>query len=96
MNSKYGVRRSTHVQVNERRLQTFLSLYLKILPLDVADVVAAGRIRADLETRKQPIGPFDTLIAGQALARNLTLITANVREFSRIKQLRWQDWALKR
>jgi len=90
------VRRSTHVQVNERRLQTFLSLYLKILPLDVADVVAAGRIRADLETSKQPIGPFDTLIAGQALARNLTLITANVREFSRIKQLRWQDWALKR
>lgn len=90
------MRRSTHVQVNERRLQTFLSLYLKILPLDVADVVAASRIRADLETRKQPIGPFDTLIAGQALARNLTLITANVREFSRIKQLRWQDWALKR
>jgi tRNA(fMet)-specific endonuclease VapC len=39
------------------------------------------------------IGPYDTLIAGQALARQLTLVTANVSEFSRVKGLSWQDWA---
>jgi tRNA(fMet)-specific endonuclease VapC len=39
-----------------------------------------------------PIGPFDTLIAGQALARGMTLVTANMREFSRVEGLRLEDW----
>ena len=40
-----------------------------------------------------PIGAYDLLIAGQALRHQLTLVTANVSEFSRVKGLAWQDWA---
>jgi tRNA(fMet)-specific endonuclease VapC len=46
-----------------------------------------------LEMSGKRIGPCDLLIAGQALRRDLTLITANVREFRRVKALRWEDWA---
>jgi tRNA(fMet)-specific endonuclease VapC len=50
-------------------------------------------IRADLESAGKVIGPYDLLIAGQAMARQLTLVTANVSEFSRVMGLKWQDWA---
>jgi tRNA(fMet)-specific endonuclease VapC len=50
-------------------------------------------LRAILEAQKQPIGPYDTLIAGQALARGYTLVTANYREFSRVEGLLWEDWS---
>jgi tRNA(fMet)-specific endonuclease VapC len=46
-----------------------------------------------LQAAGTPIGAYDYLIAGQALARRLTLVTANVSEFSRVKGLFWQDWA---
>lgn len=52
----------------------------------------AGMLRAELETAGRPIGAYDLLIAGQALRHNLTLVTANVREFSRVQNLLWQDW----
>jgi tRNA(fMet)-specific endonuclease VapC len=45
-----------------------------------------------LETVGRPIGAYDILIAGQAIARDLILVTANHREFGRIKGLRWEDW----
>ena len=57
------------------------------------DFRAAGTIRAALEAVGKPIGAYDYLIVGQALARQLTLVTANVSEFSRVKGLTWQDWA---
>jgi tRNA(fMet)-specific endonuclease VapC len=46
-----------------------------------------------LEAAGKPIGAYDLLIAGQALRHSLTLITANCREFGRIKGLEWEDWA---
>lgn len=52
----------------------------------------AAIIRNDLRKRGTPIGVYDLLIAGQAVNRNLTLITNNVREFSRVDKLKWQDW----
>jgi tRNA(fMet)-specific endonuclease VapC len=66
---------------------------IRMIPFEEVDAEAAGRIRAVLQTRKQPIGPYDTLIAGQALARDLTLVTANQREFARVDGLLWEDWA---
>ncbi len=64
-----------------------------MLPLDDEDARVAGSIRAAMETKGKPIGAYDTLIAGQALARQLILVTANVSEFARVKGLTWQDWA---
>ena len=90
---EYGVARSRHVPRNRERLDRFLSLGLAVLPLTRADARAAGHIRADLERRKQSIGPFATQIAGQAVARGLTLVTANARGFARVKGLRWEDWS---
>jgi tRNA(fMet)-specific endonuclease VapC len=46
-----------------------------------------------MEARGKSAGAYDLLIAGQALRHHLTLVTANVREFRRIKGLLWEDWA---
>ena len=89
----YGVRRSVRIAANERRLHDFLATTSGVLPFTQEDSLMAGSIRAELEKMKMPIGHYDTLIAGQALARGLSLVTANVREFSRVKGLRWVDWA---
>jgi tRNA(fMet)-specific endonuclease VapC len=67
-------------------------LHFQILDFNREDARQAGEIRALLADRGAVIGPFDTLIAGQALARNLTLITRNTREFSRVPNLRMEDW----
>ena len=50
---------------------------------------------AALETAGMPIGPYDLLIAAQALRSGATLVTANVAEFSRVHGLAWQDWTAK-
>jgi tRNA(fMet)-specific endonuclease VapC len=89
----YGVANSTRIAFNTDRLEAFLSGRLNVLPFDDRDARAAGAIRANLEVSGRIIGPYDLLIAGQALARQLTLVTANVSEFSRVKGLSWQDWA---
>jgi tRNA(fMet)-specific endonuclease VapC len=68
------------------------TLRFAILPFDAEDAARAGEIRAALAVRGTPIGPYDVLIAGQALARGLILITRNVREFSRIPDLRIENW----
>ncbi len=88
----YGVSRSAQPYSNRERLVDFLGAQLTIIAFTDADAQAAGLIRAELERRKQPIGPIDTLIAGQAVARGLTLVTHNVREFSRVDGLSWEDW----
>ena len=64
-----------------------------MLPLEDEDAPVAGSVRAFLEATGKPIGAYDLLIASQALERRLTLVTANVSEFSRVKGLVWQDWA---
>lgn len=66
---------------------------LQIFPFDSDDGRIVGEIRAHLERAGKPIGPYDYLIAAQAIRRELTLITANVKEFSRVPGLRWENWA---
>jgi tRNA(fMet)-specific endonuclease VapC len=89
----YGVANSTRIAFNTDRLEAFLSGRVNVLPFDDGDARAAGAIRANLEVSGRVIGPYDLLIAGQALARQYTLVTANVSEFSRVKGLLWEDWA---
>ena len=63
-----------------------------MIDFTVADARKAGEIRAVLAAAGTPIGPYDVLIAGQALARDVTLVIRNVREFSRVPGLRVEDW----
>lgn len=86
----FGAFKSVRVEENLARLG---ALRLEVIPFDKEDAIAAGNIRATLALAGTPIGPFDTLIAGQALCRGLTLVTANTREFSRVEGLRVEDWS---
>jgi tRNA(fMet)-specific endonuclease VapC len=88
----YGVEKSTQVRDNTERLQIFLSGGLELIDFDDQDAHVAGRIRAVLEQRGTPIGAYDLLIAGQALRRGLTVVTANTAEFDRVPELSWVDW----
>jgi tRNA(fMet)-specific endonuclease VapC len=88
----YGVEKSTQVRENTERLRIFLSGDLDLVNFDDEDAQTAGRIRATLEKRGTPIGAYDLLIAGQALRRGLTVVTANSSEFRRVPGLDWVDW----
>ena len=65
---------------------------LPVEPLTEADMLQAATVRAGLKRLGTGIGPYDSLIAGQALARDWTLVTANTNEFNRIPGLLLQDW----
>jgi len=88
----YGVAKSARPKENAEDLATFLAGAVQVLAFAADDARAAGEVRALLERIGKPIGAYDLLIAGQALSRGLTLVTANVREFARVKGLRWEDW----
>jgi tRNA(fMet)-specific endonuclease VapC len=63
-----------------------------VLEFDKEDARQAGAIHALLVSQGTPIGAYDVLIAGQAVARNLILVTHNTREFGRVPGLRFEDW----
>jgi len=65
---------------------------LPILPLEAGADFIYGEVRAALEKAGQPIGPNDLLIASQALALGLTLVTDNIREFERVPGLKLENW----
>ena len=89
----YGVFKSARVQQNTRRCETFFSGPIGIIPFQEEDARIAGELRAKLEAAGKPIGAYDLLLASQALRHNMTLVTANVSEFSRVKGLVWEDWS---
>lgn len=89
----YFVSKSTRVTENSERLRILLSGDLDLLDFNDEDARTAGQVRATLEKAGTPIGAYDVLIAGQAMRRGLTVITANTSEFSRVTGLSWQDWA---
>lgn len=89
----YGVAKSSGMERNKASLAEFLASPIQVIAFDSEDAHAAGVQRAALEKIGRPIGSYDLLIAGQALRRDWTLVTANVSEFSQIKGLRWEDWA---
>jgi tRNA(fMet)-specific endonuclease VapC len=87
-----GVAKSAAATKNARRLENFLRP-LTVVEFSSDDAVAYAVVRAKLEHPGTPIGPLDTLIAAQAVARNLTLVSNNQREFKRIAGLRLENWA---
>lgn len=75
-----------------KSLANIEEIAMPVLEFDAIDAGRAGELRAELRRAGTPIGVLDTLIAGQALARNLILVTGNHREFARVKGLQVEDW----
>lgn len=86
-----GVQKCADPERERKKLELFLAT-IHELPFLAGTARQAAWIRADLEARGCPIGPYDTLLAGQAVSAGLTLVTSNVSEFSRVAGLLWENW----
>lgn len=89
---EYGVCKSQQQEKNHDALMQFL-IPLEIVEFDQAAATVYGLIRSDLENRGLVIGAMDMLIAAHALSLSVTLVSNNVREFSRIANLSLENWA---
>jgi tRNA(fMet)-specific endonuclease VapC len=89
---EYGVCKSQQQEKNRNALMQFL-IPLEIIKFDLAAATLYGSIRSDLESRGLIIGSMDMLIAAHALSLGVTLVSNNVREFSRIASLSLENWA---
>lgn len=87
----FGARRSERVQENLELLARFFAPFVS-LPFDDRCAEEYGLIRAALTRLGTPIGPNDLMIAATARAYDLTLVSHNVSEFSRVPGLRVEDW----
>ena len=87
----YGAYKSQFVQKNLEALKTFL-LPFEIVDYDVSASMKYGELRASLEKVGKVIGNMDMLIAGHALALNMTLVTNNIKEFHRVEKLKLDNW----
>lgn len=84
----YGAYKSARTAENLERVE---ALQFEVVDFDREDARQAGELRAALGSLGTSIGPYDVLIAGQALARSLVLVTHNTREFQRVPRLRLED-----
>jgi tRNA(fMet)-specific endonuclease VapC len=76
----------------ERNVALIDALAFEVLDFDQEDARQAGELRAALGALGTPIGPLDVLIAAQAQARSIILVTHNMREFARVPNLHVEDW----
>ena len=88
---EYGICNSSQPERNRIALTLFLA-NINILPFDSKATIAYGEIRASLKKKGQTIGGNDMLIAAHAQSANLTLVTHNTKEFSRIDGLNVKNW----
>ena len=88
---EYGVEKSAYRQRSADALAKFL-LPLNLINLDRSAAIEAATIRAQLEDKGMPIGPYDLLIAGLAKSLDMTLVTNNTKEFERIDGLHVENW----
>ena len=88
----FGAYNSQKLAANLERIRLLMTDF-PVLDFTSEDGRIAGQVRANLKARGTPIGPYDGLIAGQALARGLCLVTNNRREFERVDGLEIEDWS---
>lgn len=88
---KLGIAKSINPARRQKQLNLLVS-HVNIADFKTKEAESAAKIRADLEKKGMPIGPYDTLIAGMTLAANAILVTHNIKEFGRIRALTLEDW----
>ena len=91
MEIRYGLARNPRLRIASL-VETFLT-GITILPLTSEVSRQYARVRAELDARSTPIGPLDLMIASHALALGVTLVTADLAEFRRVRGLRCEDWS---
>lgn len=89
----YAAYKSQAIEKNLTNLRNFLLLF-PMLSYNSEIAKIAGKIRADLAKKGTPIGAYDLLISATALYYDKTVITDNVREFSRVKHLNYENWLI--
>lgn len=88
---KVGILKSQSPDKRSAQLDALLE-QITVIGFAENEAEVAAKIRADLEKTGTPIGPLDTLIAATALAHNATLITHNLKEFTRVNGLKVESW----
>lgn len=88
----HGVEKSAAIEKNRLALSLLLA-NIEIFDFDAKAADCYGKIRAELEKKGSPIGPLDMMIAGHARSLEFTLVTNNMKEFSRVSGLRQENWA---
>jgi tRNA(fMet)-specific endonuclease VapC len=88
---RYGADHSARRRANHARIDALIE-EIETLDFDLRAAATYGRVRAQLETSRTPIGPNDMLIAAHALSRRLTVVTDNTEEFTRVKGLKVENW----
>lgn len=87
----YGVRKSQYPRRSRDAFAKFL-LPLNLMNLDRSSALESAVIRAQLEKKGIPIGPYDLLIAGLARSRDMILVTNNIKEFEKVAGLHLENW----
>jgi predicted nucleic acid-binding protein len=87
----YGAARVRRNDLVER-VRALLTEAVTVLPFDTAAATVYARVRRDLEEGGRPLGEPDLRIAAIALANDLTLVTGNARHFTRVSDLRVENW----
>ena len=87
----YGAWRSGRTDMKLKEVEVLLRR-LRVEPFQGEDALETGRLRAYLADHGGPLGAYDELIAGQALARGWTVVTSNLRHFLRVPNLSVVDW----
>lgn len=77
-----------------KRVKQFEQLleHIEVLDFTQKEAKESAKIKTNLEKLGTPIGSLDTLIAGCAIANNLTLVTRNLKEFKRVPNLKLENW----
>ena len=89
---EYGASKSQNRDKNRQALLDFCMDFENIIDFTAEDTETYGLIRAYLEKQGKVIGPYDMQLASQAMSRNLTVVTNNFDEFSRIPWIKVEDW----
>jgi len=95
MELEYGAAKRPDVPAFRERILRLTAIFPDVAPFDAACAHHAGTVRAQLATLRpnaQPIGIYDALLAGQAIALGAVFVTDNLAEFQRVPGLRCENW----
>ena len=88
---EYGISKSTSPKKRTKQLEELCAL-VEVLAFGNEEAKISATVRASLEKKGTPIGPYDVMIAGTAISRQGILVTNNTKEFRRVPKLKIIDW----